>query len=97
MSGAQIIKTLIAKNGPMTNKALASYIPKFQQELVSKSHMKSRILPQLQKSNILEKKVFRDPASLGKGIADSEKSKTEVFAWKFVDPSAEAQYKAMSL
>ena len=97
MSGAKIVKSLLAQNGPMTTKALASYIPKFEQELVSKSHLKARILTQLKNSNILTKNVHREPAALNKGVATTEKNKTEVFVWKFVDPEIEAKYKDIKL
>ena len=97
MSGAKIVKSLLAQNGPMTTKAIATFIPKFEQELVSKSHLKTRILTQLKNSNILEKKVHREPDSLKEGVAPSEKNKAEVFVWKFVNPETEAKYKDIKL
>ncbi|KAI9494568.1 hypothetical protein BDB00DRAFT_871390 [Zychaea mexicana] len=94
---ATIIKTLIAQNGPMTTKALASYIPQFETQLISTSHIKNRVLPQLRNSGILTKTVHREPSALSKGVANSEKSKSEVFVWKFVDPSLETKYKSVQL
>ncbi|KAI9314952.1 hypothetical protein BX666DRAFT_2029186 [Dichotomocladium elegans] len=95
MSGASIIKSLIATKGPMTTNALSSFIPQFEKDLVSKSHMKKHILPQLLNSGILRKKIYRDHSTVF--MADGDKSKKDIFAWEFCDPESAKTYKNIKL
>lgn len=80
MSAGKIIRQLLLENGPMTTNALANYIPKHPQELISKSHLKRKILLPMKEQGALVKKIHRQPAEL-KSITEAEKSRKEVFVW----------------
>ncbi|KAG2211931.1 hypothetical protein INT47_004618 [Mucor saturninus] len=62
-SAGKIVKHLLAKNGPMTTQSLFAYVPTYQKEFVSKTHLKQKILTSLQGSGVIYKQVKRESAT----------------------------------
>lgn len=83
-SAGRIVKHLIAKHGPLTTTSLSTHIPTFEQELVSKSHLKNRILSSLEGDGVLYKKVYRESAE-----------SKPVWRWHFTHESDAALYEKL--
>lgn len=59
-SAGKIIKHLIAKNGPMTTQTLYTFVPTYSKQMVSKTHLKRKILTSLEGEGVLFKQVKRE-------------------------------------
>ncbi|KAG0163140.1 hypothetical protein DFQ28_000350, partial [Apophysomyces sp. BC1034] len=86
LTGGKILKHLIAKNGPMTTKALAQQAPMYPEKLVSARHLKQRILPSLERNGVLMKKVHNDP-----------ESSKPVWTWRFTKEEHAEKYKHINV
>ncbi|KAG2231730.1 hypothetical protein INT48_003585 [Thamnidium elegans] len=81
-SAGQIVKTLLAKNGPMTTQAFHQYLPTYQTQFISKTHLKKKILASLEGEGVICKKVKRE--------ADSPKPTWE---WNFTNEELAEKFK----
>ncbi|KAF7731932.1 hypothetical protein EC973_007763 [Apophysomyces ossiformis] len=94
-AGRNVVQYLIAKHGPLTTKSLATYIPQYQAELISKSHLKTRILSSLEEDAILYKKIEHEPSKI-EGLLPQEKKEARVWVWRFIDPSKIESYACLN-
>ncbi|RCH96555.1 hypothetical protein CU097_008990 [Rhizopus azygosporus] len=62
-SAAKLVKHFIAKNGPMSNQSLFKLVPQYEKDLISKSHLKKKVLQNLEGQGILIKKVNHQAGS----------------------------------
>lgn len=81
-SAGKIVKHLIAKNGPMSTQSFYPLVPTYVTQLVSKTHLKKKILVGLEEEGAIYKQVYREtPTS------------KPVWKWQFRDESLIEKYK----
>ncbi|KAG0174854.1 hypothetical protein DFQ28_007355 [Apophysomyces sp. BC1034] len=93
-AGRNVVQHLLAKHGPLTTKSLATRIPQYQSELISKSHLKHRILPSLEEDAVVFKQIDREPSKI-EGLLPEEKKEERVWVWKFVNPSTAEKHEVL--
>lgn len=83
-SAGKIVKHLLAKEGPMTTQKFFQYLPTYEKQFISKTHLKTKVLKSMESQGEIQKVINRD-SGLPK----------PVWEWRFTNPEEAEKFKIL--